>query len=580
VRHAWNVTDAGFRTFMQGSSDFRFEFGSSRVCIDRVEVTVDPDTGEPEEHLVGAHYYPWYDVGRWSYRECVAGALRLELDPPQRPVLGRYDSASSQVIDRHLRWCAEHGVNVLILEFIRPESREDLICRQHIFPHPRSQDVRFLVLYDWAIRFASNFDVTPERIRTAREDFDHLAREYFSRPQYLTVKEGRPPVMIYVTRALRGNVSGLIGALRDAASERGFDLFLVGDEFFFPSSPSGAKIGLWDGIFGYDVYAGRGGYWGTNGVLDLFRQRTGEYQSTAEAEGVKFFPCCAPGFNDRAIRRTCADNPAFPRRLSPAGAPTSLFRETFAETALRHLDPEIPLVAITSFNEWHEDTQIEPTAGNRPSTAEDSSPSGSDYTQGYTHDDYGTAFLELIRDATIAVTGTVRGPDGPLAGATVEVLAGETVLLARRSFSTGIYTVPRLRLRSGTRYRLRASFAGLPDAAPVPFTVDGERTLLGLDLTLNPDTPPDFIRGDCNQTREVDISDAIFDLDFLFAGKQEPGCQEACDVNGDAENDLSDAVFLLGFLFLGGPPPGQPFPDCGPDPGSDSSLGCEQSACE
>ena len=31
----------------------------------------------------------------------------------------------------------------------------------------------------------------------------------------------------------------------------------------------------------------------------------------------------------------------------------------------------------------------------------------------------------------------------------------------------------------------------------------------------------------------------------------------------DTKVDLSDAVYLLNFLFLGGPPPGPPFPDCG-----------------
>ncbi len=37
----WDVFDAGFRTFMQGTSDFRIQFGNGqRVCVDRCEVTV------------------------------------------------------------------------------------------------------------------------------------------------------------------------------------------------------------------------------------------------------------------------------------------------------------------------------------------------------------------------------------------------------------------------------------------------------------------------------------------------------------------------------------------------------------
>ncbi|MBI4600786.1 MAG: hypothetical protein HY721_02385 [Planctomycetes bacterium] len=488
LRHTWKVADAGFRTFMQGTSDFRLDLGSARVCLDRVEVRTEPESVEPEEHLIGAHYYPWYTFGRWSYTECVAGALRLELDPPQPPVLGRYDSSSPQVVDQHLRWCAEHGVNVLILEFIAPGSREDQVCRDVIFRHPRSGDVRFSVLYDWAIRFGNGFEATPERIATARADFRHLAREYFAHPSYLKVRGELPLAMIYVTRALSGNVAGLSDALREACASEGLDVFLVGDELFFPSPPDSAKIRRWDGIFGYDAYAGRGGHWGENGTLDLFRSRTDAYRDAARAAGARFFPSCAPGFNDRAIRRTCANNPALSRQLTSSGDGLSHFRAVFKDIALSRLDEEVPLVSITSFNEWHEDTQIEPASGSG-STAKDRSASGSQYTQGFAHESYGTRFLELIRDATIAATGKVLGPGGPIAGATVRVLEAGGEVLVRRSFSTGVYTVPRLRLRPGASYRLEASAPGLLPVTTA-LTVDPARARTGLDISLAANRPP------------------------------------------------------------------------------------------
>ena len=67
-----------------------------------------PAQARPAEHLVAAHYYPWFDAGRWSYSECATGAVRLDLAPAQPPLLGRYDSSSEAVVDQHLRWCAEH----------------------------------------------------------------------------------------------------------------------------------------------------------------------------------------------------------------------------------------------------------------------------------------------------------------------------------------------------------------------------------------------------------------------------------------------------------------------------------------
>ncbi|HZN58961.1 MAG TPA: hypothetical protein VFD71_12855, partial [Planctomycetota bacterium] len=492
VRHRWNVSDAGFRTLMEGTSDFRFHFGGAHVCIDRVDVATDPEPVSATEHLIAAQYYPWYTARRWDYVECSSGAVRLDLDPPQPPALGRYDSSDAAVVDQHLRWCAEHGVNVLVLEFTRPGSREDRVSRTAILQHPRIGDVQVALLYDWAIRF-NNFQVTPERIAAARADFDYLAREYFPHPSYLKVRGELPLVMIYVTRALKGEVRGLVDGLREACATRGFEVFLVGDEFFFPSAPSNTRIARWDGIFGYDVYASRGGSWGSNGSLAIFQQRSAEYRQAAEALGVKYFPSCAPGFNDRAIRRTCEDHPALARRLTESSAPTSLFEATFVRTALREVDAEVPLVSITSFNEWHEDTQIEPTRGGSGSTARDKSAGGTAYTQGLEHDDYGLEFLELIRDATIAYSGQVLGPDGPVAGARVEVLDGETTVLVRRSFSTGIYTVPRLRLTPGKSYRIRAASGASKALSPPTAALDG-KTVTGLDLKLAPSPLPDRSR--------------------------------------------------------------------------------------
>ncbi|MBI4585034.1 MAG: hypothetical protein HY717_13560 [Planctomycetes bacterium] len=574
IRHTWILADAGFRTFMQGTSDFRFDMGGSRVCIDRVDASTPPPLVAEPEYLIGAHYYPWYSLGRWNYTECVGGSLRLELRPAQPPALGRYDSSSPAVVDRHLRWCAEHGITVLILEFISPGSREDQICRNVIFPHPRGRDVRFTVLYDWAIRFGGAFEATPARIATARGDFLHLAENYFTQPSYLKFRGELPVAMIYVTRALNGDVAGLSAAIREACASRGFEVFLVGDEFFFPSPPDGGKIGRWDGIFGYDVYAGRGGYWGSNGTLDLFRQRTDAYRQAAESRGVLFVPSCAPGFNDRAIRRTCANNPALPRRLRSGEAPASLFRETFKQIALTRADSDFPLVSITSFNEWHEDTQIEPTAGAGGSTAQDTSPSGSAYTQGFEHDDYGLEFLELIRDATIAVTGSILGPNGPVAAARIEALDGNEAIAARASFSTGVYTVSRRLLSSGRTYRLRVSSAGLPSALSPPFTVFADRTLTGFNLALLPKVS----RGDCDSDGRMDLSDPIALLSFLFRRGAAPPCLEACDFNGDRGLDLADAVFLLLHLFRGAPPPGFPaFPRCEPMPGA---LSCGEGNCQ
>jgi subtilisin family serine protease len=62
-------------------------------------------------------------------------------------------------------------------------------------------------------------------------------------------------------------------------------------------------------------------------------------------------------------------------------------------------------------------------------------------------------------------------------------------------------------------------------------------------------------RGDVNGDGNVDLSDAVHLLNFLFLGGPEPVCMDVAKVNEGDSVDLTDAVYLLNFLFQGGPRP-------------------------
>lgn len=66
--------------------------------------------------------------------------------------------------------------------------------------------------------------------------------------------------------------------------------------------------------------------------------------------------------------------------------------------------------------------------------------------------------------------------------------------------------------------------------------------------------------GDANGDAAIDISDAVFLIQFIFAGGPPPGdCRGYTygngDANGDAAVDISDAVYLIQYIFAGGPAP-------------------------
>ena len=89
--------------------------------------------------------------------------------------------------------------------------------------------------------------------------------------------------------------------------------------------------------------------------------------------------------------------------------------------------------------------------------------------------------------------------------------------------------------------------------------------------------PGEFLRGDCNEDGDLDITDAIFGLTYLFVGGETPSCIEACNTNRDGDHDLTDAIYLLYFLFTGGEAPPAPWPVCAVEP--TLIVGCEEFDC-
>ena len=91
----------------------------------------------------------------------------------------------------------------------------------------------------------------------------------------------------------------------------------------------------------------------------------------------------------------------------------------------------------------------------------------------------------------------------------------------------------------------------------------------------------DFVRGDANANGQIDLTDAINLLNYLFLGTPAPSCLEAADADNNAQLLINDAILILGWLFTGGVAPEEPSPttsnypasDCGPDP-EGGNLGC------
>jgi hypothetical protein len=369
-----------------------------------------PATAPPATGLdVGAYWYGWYGS---SGRHWQDGYVRHVLSTPQRPQLGEYDSRDANVIATQLGWARQAGVDHLISSWWGQGSYEDVTTRDYLLASPAIGTTRVALLYESLalLPVASGvitFDATAEAKLIA--DVDYMARAYFANPHYERV-DGKPVVYLYVTRVWRGAYAHAIATLRSTIRARyGYNLYLVGDEVDWDGSPVAERIGLFDAITAYTMYSGlqTPGWPADTLFLDGVRSRYRQFQAVARANGVRFIPDAMPGFNDRGVR-PAANHYVLPLEVS-AAMPTgswSLF-SGMLDAAAPFIDATRPMLTVTSWNEWHEDTEIEPTAPATTSTGPATS------TQGYAFPSHGTKLLDILgRFSAAHGAGTGAGGGG------------------------------------------------------------------------------------------------------------------------------------------------------------------------
>ena len=231
-------------------------------------------------------------------------------------------------------------------------------------------------------------------------DFRYLATNYFQDPNYLKIDD-RPVVFMYVTRAYFNSQASrdAVASLRSAIqTEFHVDPFIVGDDLF-GGGVNLQRAMLWDAITDFDVYGtsfqSRGS---TSAALShLAGVYSGALQSLAQTN-VAFIPTASPGFNDSGVR---SGHPAAPRYMTDDSNSKEgdLFARMLNEVVVPRTDPKADdILMINSFNEWHEDTQIEPTIAALPTNVDDSGTQR--YTDGHFYEGYGDLYLDILQAAT------------------------------------------------------------------------------------------------------------------------------------------------------------------------------------
>jgi len=367
-----------------------------------------PPAGFGPATLVGAHYYLWFP-------ELFAGGryLRAHLAPAQRPVLGEYASTSAAVVEQHIAWAAGHGIDFFTLDWWPGLPERNASIDIAFLAARNVGDIRFCIFYElWGLGYDGSNGTTPFAADTVERflaDMDAITERYFRHPRYLRIG-GRPVIVLYLTRPATGRFAEAIERFRERAAAVGVDPCVIGDEVFwevaretgggYTPEPERGRIALFDALTAYNLYdqarPQHAGYAARSPLLDDASALFERYRAASDRPLV---PLAMPGYNDRALRPE-AGHDAIPRAWDPRDAEGSFFGEWLRRFSLPWVDARLPMLLITSWNEWNEDTAIEPLSP-AASTRLDDSLTGDAYTQGFAYSGYGMLYLEILR----AVTG-------------------------------------------------------------------------------------------------------------------------------------------------------------------------------
>ena len=307
----------------------------------------DDGSGATVSERVIAFYYPWYGNpetdGRhanWNHAVAVRDeAPRAfpggeDIGANFYPALGAYSSNDPRVLREHMRQLRRAGVGVLSASWWGADSFT-------------GRALPGLVKAAEEAGLKVNFHLEPfpgRNAATTRAAIRHLVGTHGASAALhrLPSHGNRPVVFVY-------------DSYLTPAREWATVLQPGGAETIRGTEADAVVIGLWvkereesfmleGGFDGFYTYFATDGF--THGST---LRHWGKLAAWAREHGKLFVPCVAPGYVDTRIRPWNGAN----TRERDAGR----YYDRMWRAAL---DVSPPLIAITSFNEWHEGTQIEP----------------------------------------------------------------------------------------------------------------------------------------------------------------------------------------------------------------------------
>jgi glycoprotein endo-alpha-1,2-mannosidase len=282
-------------------------------------------------HEVLAFYYPWYGRDGRHWRKIDAARHEIS-DSTHYPLAGAYDSHDSALIGSQIEMASKCGITGFIASWWGQGTFEDqaipLLLKQ-------AQKLGFKISVYW--EDAKGKDA--KRVDRAISDLVYLVTQYGKNPSFLKV-DGKPVIFVY------GRVVGEIPKQAWLAIVQGTRA-KAGDFLLIAEGYSEDHARTFDGMHAY------------NYATAVERMRPEEIQRWAtknfsgDVNLARKFQCIAcatviPGYDDTKIRK-----PGDRVERSNGKVYRALWEGA--------LNARPDWVLITSWNEWHEGSEIEPS---------------------------------------------------------------------------------------------------------------------------------------------------------------------------------------------------------------------------
>jgi glycoprotein endo-alpha-1,2-mannosidase len=298
------------------------------------------------DHGAHAFYYGWYASetvdgaeAHWNHEVLGAEPARRfpggdDIGANYYPALGAYSSRDPRVLATHARQCREAGIGVLVASWWGIDTPEDAAL-------PALLDAAAAE----GLSVAIHLEPFPGRdAETSRDALAYLVDRYGGHPALHRPAEfgGRPFVYVYDSYLTPHAEWARLLAPEGDLTVRGTSMDVVALGLWVEAGDGPPLLAArFDGWYTY--FASDGFTWGSTAA------NWPAIAAYAELHGKLFVPCVGPGYLDTRIR--------------PWNAATTRPREegrTYDRLFAAAIALDTPVLGITSFNEWHEGTQIEP----------------------------------------------------------------------------------------------------------------------------------------------------------------------------------------------------------------------------